>query len=263
MWEKKANSMNGNISPNPKMPGVTAPADLHDICVAGITPFTTIDFPGRLAGVFYLQGCPWRCRYCCNSEFWPLAGKMVSPEKILQFLDSRKGHLDGIVFSGGEPTLHERLPVWMKAVKDMGYEIGLHTGGIFPERLKKILPLCDWVGMDIKAPFDLYERITLDPQSGAWAKESARILLDSKVPYEFRTTVHPDLLSEEEILAMVRDLVSLGARNYALQSFRSDHCPDKKLGERNIPFLKISPGLRSALETMLADFRVREHENSQ
>jgi anaerobic ribonucleoside-triphosphate reductase activating protein len=234
--------------------------NLNDICVAGITPFTTIDFPGRLAGVFYLQGCPWRCRYCCNPEFWPLAAKIVPLEKILQFLDSRKGHLDGIVFSGGEPTIHEQLPVWMKAVKDMGYKIGLHTGGIFPERLEKVLPLCDWVGLDIKAHFDLYEKVTQIKGSGEAACRSAELLLASGVAYEFRTTVHPILLSESEILEMVRELVAMGCRHYVLQMFRPDHCSDKKLSESGFRSIEISSGLRAVLKTMVDDFRIRDYE---
>jgi len=238
---------------------VAALDNLEGICVAGITPFTTIDFPGRLAGVFYLQGCPWRCRYCCNSEFWkfPPSDSLVPLDKILRFLNARKGHLEGIVFSGGEPTLHEDLPAWMRAVKDMEFEIGLHTGGISPERLEKVLPLCDWVGMDIKAPFALYERITRIPGSGEIARKSAELILRSGVPYEFRTTVHPDLLSEDEILSMVRELVSLGARHYSLQVFRPDHCPDELLRENHLQGRGISGNLRSTLERMLETFHLR------
>ena len=171
--------MKENISENPKTPGAAAPNSLDTICVAGITPFTTIDFPGRLAGVFYLQGCPWRCRYCYNTEFLPFPpdGTLVSVEKILQFLQSRKKHLEGIVFSGGEPTAHAALGTWMRAVKEMGYEIGLHTNGMFPDRFREVLPLCDWVGMDIKAPFAQYEKVTLIPGSGNVAHQSAEILL--------------------------------------------------------------------------------------
>ncbi|MFA5168345.1 MAG: anaerobic ribonucleoside-triphosphate reductase activating protein [Candidatus Omnitrophota bacterium] len=239
---------------------MAAPSNLDDICVAGITPFTTIDFPGRLAGVFYLQGCPWRCRYCYNSEFWsmPPAGTRVPLEKILHFLAARKGHLDGIVFSGGEPTVHERLPVWMKAVKDMGFEMGLHTGGMFPGRLREVLPLCDWVGMDIKAPFSLYEKVTQIKGSGEIARESAAVVLASNVAYEFRTTVHPSLLQESEILELARELSTLGCKNYVLQMFHSEHCPDKELRENDVPAAGISANLRQTLKSLFPSFQVRE-----
>ena len=234
--------------------------DLEDICVAGITPFTTIDFPGRLAGVFYLQGCPWRCRYCYNSEFWPVppAGHRVPLEKILEFLNARKGHLDAIVFSGGEPTIHERLPVWMRAVKDLGFEMGLHTGGMIPERFERVLPLCNWVGMDMKAPFRLYEKVTRVAGSGEAARQSAKLLLASGGAYEFRTTVHPDILSEDDILEMARDLVSLGCENYVLQMFRADHCPDKELREESSFVSGISANLRQTLRPLFRNFLVRE-----
>ncbi len=251
--------MNGNISPNPKKPGVAA-SNLEDICVAGITPFTTIDFPGRLAGVFYLQGCSWRCRYCYNAEFWPLppAGTRIPSDKILHFLASRKGHLDGIVFSGGEPTLHERLPVWIQAVKDMGFEIGLHTAGMVPERLEQVLPLCNWVGLDIKAPFSLYEKVTQVAGSADTARRSAELVLASGVAYEFRTTFHPAALSEGDILKMARELAEKGCTHYALQMFHPDHCADKELRESAVPGTGISADLRQNLKVLFQDFLVRE-----
>ena len=254
--------MSGNISPNPKKPGVAAPSasDLNDICVAGITPFTTIDFPGRLAGVFYLQGCPWRCRYCYNSEFWPRppSGQKIPLEKILHFLDSRRGQLDGIVFSGGEPTIHERLPVWIKAVKSMGFEIGLHTGGMVPERLDQILPLCDWVGLDIKAPFSAYAKVTQVAGSGDAVRRSVELVLGSGVPYEFRTTFHPAVLSEDDILEMARKLVSMGCQHYTLQMFHADHCPDKELRESVVSIAGLSAGLRQNLKVLFPDLLIRE-----
>lgn len=259
MWEKKANFTSGNISPNLKNPGVAVLSDLHDICVAGITPFTTIDFPGRLAGVFYLQGCPWRCHYCYNAEFWPLppAAKNIPIEKILHFLDSRKHHLDGIVFSGGEPTIHERLPVWMNAVKAMDFQIGLHTGGENPQALEKVLSLCDWVGMDIKAPFRLYEKVTQVGGSGDKARRSAELVLASGVEYEFRTTVHPGILSEGEILETARGLASLGCQRYVLQMFHPGHCFDKKLRENFTPGTGVSTDLHQNLKSLFPDFQTR------
>lgn len=254
--------MNENISPNLKKPDVVAPsiAALNDICVAGITPFTTIDFPGRLAGVFYLQGCPWRCRYCYNSEFWPLppSGPRIPPEKILHFLDSRSGQLDGIVFSGGEPTIHERLPVWMKAVRARGFEIGLHTGGMIPGQLSQVLSLCHWVGLDIKAPFSVYEKVTQVAGSGDAVRRSAELVLASGVDYEFRTTVHPAILSESDILGMARELASMGCKRYALQAFHPNHCSDKELCGDAVLSSGISANLRDTLSGIFPSFTVRE-----
>lgn len=261
--------MSGNISKNPPDADASPSKDLVSVfktlCVAGITPFTTIDFPGRLAGVFYLQGCPWRCRYCYNAEFWPFPFEKSSPEtplvpieKIMHYLISRKGHLDGIVFSGGEPTAHKDLGVWMKAVKEMGYEIGLHTNGMFPERLQVVLPICDWVGMDIKAPFASYEKVTQISKSGEEVRKSAAMLIASQVAYEFRTTVHPDLLKENEILELAHELASMGAKHYVLQVFRPEHCPDKELRESRSALSGISKNLRFTLRTVFPVFQVRE-----
>jgi len=235
---------------------------LDGICVAGITPFTTIDFPGRLAGVFYLQGCPWRCRYCYNTEFWdlPPAGTLIPMDKILAFLNARKKHLEGIVFSGGEPTIHGGLSSWMRAVKDMGFEIGLHTGGMFPERLEEVLPLCRWIGLDVKAPFGTYDKVTRIAGSGEAARRSVDLVLASGVDYEFRTTVHPDILAEDEILEMARSLAAKGCKHYALQMFHPAHCSDKALRESAVSHAGISAHLRSDLNDLFQDFQFRGHD---
>lgn len=233
---------------------------LESIPVGGLTPFTTIDFPGCLAGVFYLQGCPWRCRYCYNPEFWPFprTGERIAPEKICHFLESRKNRLDGIVFSGGEPTAHADLKKWMEAVRSFGFKIGLHTNGMFPDRLKEVLPLCSWVGLDIKAPFENYEKVTLAAESGESARKSLMVLVASSVPFECRTTVHPDILSEKEILELAREISAVGCKNYTLQMFRPEHCPDKELRESTVIQTGISANLRDTLAGLFPHFTVRE-----
>ena len=156
-------------------------------------------------------------------------GIRVPPEKILRFLESRRGHLDGIVFSGGEPTAHADVGEWMRAVAASGFATGLHTNGMFPGRLKEVLPLCAWVGMDIKAPFEKYEKITGVPGSGEPCRRSLEILIASGIPFECRTTVHPDLLSETEIVSLAGRIRQMGVTEYHLQIFRPDACPDKDL----------------------------------
>lgn len=211
--------MSANFSKNP----LPAADSLPDLPLGGITPFTTIDFPGRLAAVLFTQGCPWRCGYCFNVEFQPFepgAGRL-DKARVLDFLEARRGLLDGIVFSGGEAAAHESLPEWMSCIKRMGFAAGLHTAGIYPERLKKALPFCDWVGLDVKAPFDDYERVTKVPGSGEKVRESAELVLKSRAAYEFRTTVHPDLLSSDDLLTLALEIHSLGARNFTIQVFKS------------------------------------------
>jgi pyruvate formate lyase activating enzyme len=134
-----------------------------------------------------------------------------------------------VVFSGGEPTLQAALPDAMREVHALGFKIGLHTGGMYPKRLAAVLPLVDWVGMDVKAPFADYERITGVKESGAPVRESLKLLLASDVDYEIRTTVHPALLAEEEVVGMAHDLVARGVKHYALQAFCSQGCPNETL----------------------------------
>ncbi len=172
--------------------------------VGGLTPFTTIDFPGKLSAVIFCQGCPWRCGYCHNKHLLDTKQPAVHRwEDIICFLEKRKGMLDAVVFSGGEPVMQQGLPDALAFVKKMGFLTGLHTGGAYPELLKKSLPYLDWIGMDIKAPFELYERITRVSGSGKSAQESADLLLKSNISHQFRTTIDPFLLQEDRLQSMI------------------------------------------------------------
>jgi pyruvate formate lyase activating enzyme len=233
---------------------------IKNIAIGGITPFTTIDFPGRLAAVLYTQGCPWRCHYCFNVSFQPreLRQGLLTCQELICFLDQRKGFLDAIVFSGGEPTLQTNLLDWMELTKRKGYLIGLHTTGMFPKKLEVILKICDWVGMDIKAPFYDYEKITQRRDSGWRAHESALMILESGVDYEFRTTVHPDLLSDDDVLCVAENLADLGATRYAVQAFKEKGCLNKDLCKHFGLSSMISARLRETIRPMFEHFTVRE-----
>ena len=176
------------------MPANPSPAPAHTLRIGGITPLTTIDFPGRLAAVLYCQGCPWRCSYCHNPELLDATtpAEMDWPQ-VLAFLRKRQGLLDGVVFSGGEPTLQAGLPQALEQVRALGFATALHTGGMYPERLAAVLPLLDWVGLDIKGPEHRYADITGAPGSGARAFESLALLQASPVAFECRTTWHAGL----------------------------------------------------------------------
>ena len=171
----------------------------------------------------YCQGCPWRCGYCHNPHLLPgHAAGGIAWSEVLEFLRRRRGLLDAVVFSGGEPTAQPGLARAMRAAKSLGYRIGLHSAGAYPRRFAEVLPLVDWVGFDAKAPFDTsYERITGVRASAEAALESARALLASGVDCEFRTTWHAGFLSPEELERLTRTLADLGVRRYALQEFRA------------------------------------------
>lgn len=198
---------------------------------------TTLDYPGELAAVVFCQGCPWRCRYCHNGELIPRQGKTLIPwDEVIRFLQQRRGLLDAVVFSGGEPTLQRALPSAMQQVKEMGYKIGLHTGGPYPDRLEQILPYLDWVGLDIKAMAENYPEVTGVKSSGEKAWTSAKILIESGISHEIRTTVHPALTSTAELQAISERLLQLGTDRHRLQDCVIEHCLD--------PFLQADATLR-------------------
>lgn len=198
--------------------------------VGGITPFTATDYPGKLAAVVFVQGCPWHCGYCHNPHLQPrLPDSPLHWPRVLGLLKKRVGLIDSVVFSGGEPTIDPGLIDAMSDVRELGFSVGLHTGGAYPKHLETILPLVDWVGIDIKAPFDQYESVTGVLDSGAPARACLEAVLAAGVDYEVRTTAHPNLLPEDRIAELARTLADMGVTNYALQVFRSQGCKDKVL----------------------------------
>lgn len=158
----------------------------------------------------------------------------MSWQTVLDFLDRRSGLLDGVVFSGGEPTVDRYLGDAITQVRDRGFKVGLHTAGIYPERLRKLLPKIDWVGFDVKAPFAEYAITTGVRASGEQARQSFRHLLASGAEFEIRVTYHPDLLAPEVLKSMAIALRNHGAENFALQEFRPDGCSDLLLDARPI-----------------------------
>lgn len=190
--------------------------------LAGITPFTTIDFPGHLAAVLFLQGCPWRCSYCHNPQMQSRQAPQRGPtwETTLAWLQERRGLLDGVAFSGGEPLLQPALPTALQAVRELGFATALHTGGAWPQRLATVLPDLDWVGFDFKAPFDAYPLITGIPGSGGRAETALRKLQSSGVTFEIRTTIDADLHSLPMLEQMNSWLWRAGIGNWYLQPRR-------------------------------------------
>jgi pyruvate formate lyase activating enzyme len=156
--------------------------------IGGLTRCSATDYPGKLAAVVFCQGCAWRCGYCHNPELQSARGRAeIAWPQVLAFLERRRGLLDAVVFSGGEPTQQRGLAQAMRAVKALGYLVGLHTAGIVPRRLAQVLPLVDWVAMDVKARLDEHERVTRARGSAGRAKESRDLILRSGVACELHT----------------------------------------------------------------------------
>jgi pyruvate formate lyase activating enzyme len=192
--------------------------------VGGIVPFTATDFPGRIAAAVFIQGCPWRCGYCHNPHLQPRRRGEHTWDEVKALLARRAGLLDGVVFTGGEPTMDPALPDAIAEARDMGLAVGLHTACIYPRRLEAVLPMLEWVGFDIKAPFDKYDSVTGVSGSGVPARHCLDLIVASGVAHECRTTLHPALLAEAEIEELAATLAAAGVRNYAVQMFRAQGC---------------------------------------
>lgn len=226
--------------------------------VGGVAPFSTVDFPGKLAAVFFLQGCPWRCGYCHNPHLQPsCAGGEREFDALLGWLEERRGLLDAVVFSGGEPTAHASLAGAIREVAARGFAVGLHTGGAYPRRIAAALEHADWVGFDLKAPRRDYPRITGVEASGDRAFESLGLVLAADVPHEIRTTVHPALSPDESMLRLADELASLGVRRWALQPFRPAGCIDTTLVAAAPRSAGIDAGLLARLRERVPAVEIR------
>jgi len=199
--------------------------------VAGLVPLSTVDKPDALIATVFTQGCPWRCPYCHNPHLLvsePPGGDATGLwtwERVMAFLGTRRGLLDGVAFSGGEPTIHADLVAAMRDVRDGGFAAYLHTAGPLPAALARVLPLVQWVGFDVKAPFDEYQRVTRVADSGSCARESLRLLVGSGVPFEVRTTVHSDQLDLPALERLADDLAAEGIDSWVLQACRTEGSP--------------------------------------
>jgi len=224
---------------------------------------STADWPGKLAAVVFCQGCAWNCPYCHNAALRPAGApaERTWPE-VLRWLETRRGLLEAVVFSGGEPLLQPELAQAMRQVRALGFEVGLHSSGMDPQALALTLPHADWIGLDLKAPRAAYGRITGVAAGGggaeaAWA--SLNLLRASGVSFELRTTWHPALLSGEDLLALAQELSALEGLTWAVQAFQPQGCADAELAASGRAHVSeaLRHDLRAALGTGVA-LRVRE-----
>lgn len=192
--------------------------------IAGFQKLTLLDYPGHTACTVFTGGCNLRCPFCHN------AGLVLSPgeepgvpeEEVFSYLEKRRGILDGVVVTGGEPLLHRELPAFLEKVKARGFAVKLDTNGSFPERLEALVlaGLADYVAMDIKNSPALYERTAgvpgLDIAPIARSKE---FLMEGRVDFEFRTTLVKGLHTEESVTDIARFLA--GEEKFFLQQFKN------------------------------------------
>ena len=187
--------------------------------IAGLQKTTLLDYPEHIATTVFLGGCNMRCPFCHNWGLLEHPQSLCTKEYLFQFLEKRKGILDGVCVSGGEPTIHPELPDFIEDIKALGYLVKLDTNGTNPTMLRQLINTkkIDYIAMDIKSGCSSYSSccgcdIPMDS-----VMESIKLLKENHIPYEFRTTVVSELHSEKDILE-IRNMIQ-GASKYFLQSF--------------------------------------------
>ena len=185
-----------------------------------ITPFTMLDYPNHLATIFWFAGCKMRCLYCYNRDIVFGEGK-ISIEEALNFLDKRKGLIEGVVLSGGDASLYNDLADFCQEIKERGFKIKLDTNGVNFKKVYELVEggLVDYIALDYKAPKEKHYAITKDRHFHFFSK-TLDYLIKKEFPFEVRTTVHSDLIRVEEINRIIKDLVKRKYRGiYYLQPF--------------------------------------------
>lgn len=185
-----------------------------------ITRFTTLDFPENLACIFWFCKCNMRCPYCYNTPVVFGEGK-IEIKEALEFLETRQNRLTGVVLSGGECTLHPHLYELCKEIKKLGFKIKIDTNGTNPALIKKLIQnsLVDYIALDYKAPKEIFEEITQNKNFKDF-QATLKYLIQENFNFEVRTTVHSNLLSENDINNIINDLQKQGYNNtYYLQNY--------------------------------------------
>lgn len=189
--------------------------------IYGLQKTTLIDYPGKIACTVFTYGCNFRCSFCHNPELVidPIK-EAISDEDFFRFLEKRKGMLDGVVITGGEPCIHEELIGFIRKIKDMNFSVKLDTNGSFPNILKIVIEenLVDYVAMDIKSSEDKYVSLSGGFDNFSKILQSIKTLRASNIAYEFRTTVIKGLHTKKEIEKIGKILE--GTENFSLQNFK-------------------------------------------
>jgi pyruvate formate lyase activating enzyme len=205
--------------------------------IRGLTKFSLVDFPGKLSCIIFVGRCNFRCPYCHNPYLvlYHESQPRIEMEEVLEFLDSRRGKLDGIVISGGEPSLYHETADFAKKVKDMGFEIKFDTNGSHPERVINMCSdgLVDMLGIDYKAPAESYNEITASTvrDLSERVRSLIKYAVDNNIPCDIRTTVHKKFHSPEILKKMRKELDELGVEEWHLQQFHPVEIIDETLLE--------------------------------
>ncbi|MBN2517087.1 MAG: anaerobic ribonucleoside-triphosphate reductase activating protein [Deltaproteobacteria bacterium] len=225
--------------------------------IGGLQKFSLIDYPGKICAIIFTQGCNFKCPYCHNPELSnpDLYGTIIPEEEIFSFLEKRKGKLDAITITGGEPTLQSDLIDFIKRIKEMSYLVKLDTNGSHPDVLVALIKnnLIDYIAMDVKAPWNKYQKITRSAIKPDIVKKSIDLISKSTIPYEFRTTVVKSQLSMDDLVTIGKNLKN--TKLYVLQKFVPSKTRDpkylKKKTYSNDDFEKIREKIEKYVEKVV------------
>lgn len=213
--------------------------------IKGIEKFAPLDFPGFISSTVFLGGCNFRCPYCHNADLVlrPQAMATLPLDYFISYLDARKGWLEAVCVSGGEPLVEGELEVLFHVIKDRNLLVKVDTNGSLPKRLEELLgrELVDYVAMDVKAPLRRYRQVTRSDVAEADIARSIEIIRNSGLPHTFRTTVVPGLVGEEDLLEIAEMLRE--SRLFQIQQFSPRHTIDRN-------YLQIKPYSREEIEKM-------------
>lgn len=227
--------------------------------IAGLQPLSLLDFPERVAAIVFTQGCPFRCVYCHNPELLPARGKNeMETEEVLDRIAERRLFLDGVVVTGGEPTVHPDLPEFLSEIKSMGLETKLDTNGVHPRMIERVVQegLVDFFAMDLKHVWRRYSEVIGPAARAATANciETMNLIRSSSIACEFRTTVYPHLHTENDLVEIASSLRS-GDR-YALQEMRYEKTLEKDLQRvPGIDLAAVAERIRAATPGLLVEVR--------
>lgn len=227
--------------------------------IGGLQKTSLIDFPDKVSAVVFLQGCNFRCPFCHNPELvlGKCFNKPLDEGEFFAFLEKRKRQLDGIVISGGEPTVHADLPDFIRRIRALGYAIKLDTNGSDPVMLGSMLRegLLDFIAMDLKGEPEHYEDYCGAKVSGDAIKASIKLIIECGLPYEFRTTAVPGQHTLEKLKELA--LLVRGAKRYAIQAFRPDICLNPDFEKMPLFDMAEVRGARAWFEAQVQAFEIR------
>ena len=190
--------------------------------IGGLQKTSLLDFPDTISAIIWTIGCNFRCPFCYNKDL--VLGKVgnIPDEEVFAFLKKRKGMLEGLVISGGEPLIQNDIVDFAEKVKKLSYLIKIDTNGMYPEKLKELIDkkLVDYIAMDIKAPKEKYDKLSSVKTDIKKIEKSIEIIKNSSVDYEFKTTFVPELLTKEDIINIAKWLK--GSKRFYLQQFKND-----------------------------------------